>query len=118
MARYASAGGGDDAQLEMGDRGFVRLVQRLEPDQLGDGELTESRNFRLERRAAQVRKAIRNISGVLEQDGDPLRIPFWLVDTPGGESILAASRTDDVVTLTVDHGFPSGGPAWLKMPNA
>lgn len=116
MARYASAGGGDDAQLEMGDRGFLRLVQRLEPDQLADGELTELRNFRLERRAAQVRRAIKNISGVLEQDGDPLRLPFWLVDTPGGMAVSSASRTGTVVTLTVTHGFEvDTDPAWLKV---
>jgi len=68
----------------------------------------------MDRGAWQPRKAIRNLSGALEVDGDPLFIPFWLVDTSGGVTITAASRTGTLVTLTATHGFEvTTDPAWL-----
>lgn len=72
--------------------------------------------MRMDRGSIQPRKAIRNLSGALEVDGDPLLIPFWLVDTSGGLTISAASRVDDMVTLTVTHGFEvASDGAWLHV---
>lgn len=98
----------------LGDRGFFRVNSRLEPEQLESGVVASARNMRMDKGSIQPRKGIRSLSGALEVDGDPLFIPFWLVDTPGGITILSASRVDEVVTMTVVHGFESAtDPAWL-----
>jgi hypothetical protein len=98
----------------LGDRAFFRVNLRLEPEQLEAGVVASSLNGRMDRGSWQPRKAIRNLSGALEVDGDPLFLPFWLVDTSGGLTISAAERVDELVTLTVTHGFEvDTDPAWL-----
>src|SRR6478736_832418 len=98
----------------LGDRAFFRVNSRLEPEQLESGVVASSLNGRMDRGAWQTRRAIRNLSGALEVDGDPLFVPFWLVDASGGISILSASRDGETVTLTAVHGFEATDePAWL-----
>jgi hypothetical protein len=106
MPRYRSAGGLDDAGMSMGDRAFLRFNARLEPDQLKDGELSVSENGRMDRGVWQPRPAIESLSGTLQVTGDPLRLPFYLVDAVGGETIVSAERVDDLITIEVTgHGF-------------
>lgn len=115
MPQYRSTGGLDDPPVEgMGDRAFLRFNARLEADQLQPGELSVSENGRMDRGVWQPRRAIVNVSGALQVDGDPLRLPFFLVDTSGGLTVSAASRVDDLVTLTVTgHGFGVGLTGYL-----
>ena len=114
MGKYRSSGGLDDAEIVMGDRAFLRFNARLEPDQLRDGELSVSSNGRMDRGVWQPRRGIESLSGALQLDGDPLRIPFYLVDAVGGETIVSADRVDEVVTVEVTgHGFEVGSSGYL-----
>lgn len=116
MSAYRTAGALDDAGSPLGDRAFFRVDSRLEPEQLEPGTLASSLNGRMEKRSWQPRRAISNLSGALQVDGDPLRIPFFLVDTPGGLAIDSASRTGTTVTLEIaGHPFTPGDVAWLKV---
>lgn len=110
MARAPSFGG-----LEMGDRGFLRVNARLEGEQLQPGELSLSENGRMDRGAWQQRMGIQNLSGALQNDANPLLLPFFLVDTPGGLAIASAARVDEVVTVEFSspHGFGAGLFAYL-----
>lgn len=115
MPEYRSTGGLDDSPVGgMGDRAFLRFNARLEADQLQPGELSVSENGRMDRGVWQPRRAIANLSGTLQVDGDPLRIPFFLVDTSGGLTVASASRVTTVVTVTVTgHGFGVGLTGYL-----
>lgn len=98
----------------MGDRGFFRLNSRLEPEQLGAGDVSVSINGRMERGSWQPRRGIDNISGALQSDGDPLRLPFFLVDTPGGLAITSAERIGTEVSLEIPgHPFTPTTSAYL-----
>lgn len=109
MSKWASAGDTEDKQLAMGDRGFVKVSARLEPDLLQPSEVTVSENGRMDRGAWQPRKGIVSLSGVLQETGSPLRLSFFLVDAVGGETIVSADRVDDLVTVEVTgHGFGLG----------
>ena len=114
MARYRSSGGLDDAEIVMGDRAFLRWNARLEPDQLKDGELSVSSNGRMDRGVWQPRPGIRSLSGALQVTGDPLRLPFFIVDTVGGLTVSSAARVTTLVTLTfASHPFTVGQTAYL-----
>jgi hypothetical protein len=100
--------------MDMGDRAFLRFNARLEPDQLRDGELSVSSNGRMDRGVWQPRPGISSLSGALQLSGDPLRLPFYLVDAVGGETIDSAERVDDLITIEVTgHGFEVGTSGYL-----
>lgn len=106
MGQFRSYGGFDDSISSDGDVGFVGMNLRLLPNQLQPGEVRLSRNGRMDG-YWQGRKGIALRSGALSEGANPLTLPFWLVDTVGGDAISAASLTDDVVSLTVTgHGLP------------
>lgn len=101
MATYRSTGRLDDPSMEDGDRGFVGINQREQPNQLRAGEVVESKNGRIDG-AWQPRKGVELKSGQLSSSALPLRLPFFLADTQ--LTITAASRASNVVTLTVGAG--------------
>ena len=107
MSRYRSYQSLDDPQLEDGDRGFATLNTRLRPNQLEAGMLSISMNGRMQG-YWQPRMGITTLSGNLATEGNPLRLPFWLVDTPGGLTVTAASRVGELVTLNADNNFADG----------
>lgn len=114
MPRARSLGGMDSEPVLMGDRSFLSVNSRLEPDQLAEGVVAVSENGRMDRGSWQPRKAIESVSGALQIDGDPLRLPFYLVDTSGGKTVASAGRVDEVVTVTVTgHGFEVGSSGYL-----
>lgn len=110
MARAPSTGG-----LEMGDQGFLRVNARLEGEQLQPGECSLSENGRMDRGVWQQRLGIQNLSGALQNDADPLLLPFFLVDTPGGLAVDSAERTGELVVLTLSHSFPPESYGWLGL---
>ena len=96
----------DSASVPMGDRGFLRLNMRLEPEQLPAGEVSRSENGRMDRGSWQPRKAIENLSGVLQSDGDPLELPFFLVDAVGGRDVSPGTVTvSGSVSPSIDGTF-------------
>lgn len=114
MPRYRSTGGLDDAGIDMGDRAFLRWNARLEPNQLRDGEVSVSQNGRMDRGVWQPRRGIESLSGTLQVEGNPLRIPFFIVDANGGLVLTSAARVGTLVTLTkAAHPFTVGETAYL-----
>jgi hypothetical protein len=114
MSSALSSGGLADIPLEMGDRAFSRLNMRLEPDQLQAGEVAVSENGRMEKLSWQPRRGIDSLSGTLQVDGDPLKLPFYLVDLAGGEPVSSASRADELVTVTLTNPlFTEAGSGYL-----
>jgi hypothetical protein len=87
--------------MSMGDRAFLRFNARLEPDQLKDGELSVSENGRMDRGVWQPRPAIESLSGTLQVTGDPLRLPFFVVNAVGGETVLSAARLGTSVSVSI-----------------
>jgi len=89
------------------DRGFFGVNQRLQLNQLKEGEVRESLNGRMEG-YWKPRKGVVTRTESLTTGGSPLQLPFFLV----GTSILitAASVTSGVVTLTTasNHGLTDG----------
>ena len=82
MARYASFGRLDSQLVDDGDTAFVRLNQRLRPDQLKSGEVAVSQNGRMDLDGSwQTRKGYRNVFGNIANAGSALVIPFALNDS-------------------------------------
>ena len=106
MSQFRSTGGLDDSIAEDGDRGFYGVNRRLQLNQLQEGEVRESLNGRMEG-YWKPRKAVIAQKTSLTTGGTPLRLPFYLIDTP--KTISAASVTAGVLSLTITgHGFAAG----------
>lgn len=85
------------------DRGFFGVNQRLQLNQLKEGEVRESLNGRMEGYWKPRRGAIAR-TGSLTSGGSPLQLPFFLIDT--SKTISNATVAAGVVTLTVTaHGL-------------
>ncbi len=109
MPSFRTSGGLDDPVVVDGDVGFLGVNNRLPVWQLGTGMLSLSENGRIDG-DWQPRRGVDVVADGSLAVGSPLRLPFWLIDEPGGEVVTAASRVGEVVTLTVPgHGLPIGG---------
>lgn len=94
---------------------FVGMNLRNSPSQLAEGEVCLSKNGRMEG-YWQPRRGVLLRSGALTTDENPLTVPFFLVDTAGGKTVSAASRVDEVVTITVTgHGFTVAAVGYLGL---
>ena len=105
MSQFAQSGSAmDDAQASDGDGGFVGVNQRLQLNQLAVGEVRESLNGRMDG-YWKPRRGVVARTGSLVSGGDPLQLPFFLIDS--AKSITAASVSSEVVTITtsVAHGL-------------
>ncbi len=104
--------------MDDGDVGFAGMNLRLPPWQLKAGELAMSSNGRIDGHWVP-RRGVDVVTAESLAEGSPLRLPFWLVDANAGGAegaqglvVSAASRVDDVVTLTVTgHGFAPNASA-------
>ena len=108
MSQFAQSGSAmDDAISEDGDRGFAGINQRLQLNQLKPGEVRESLNGRMEG-YWKPRRVVVSRTGALTVGGDPLQLPFYLIDVP--KTISSASYASNVVTITMsaNHGFEVG----------
>ena len=106
MSQFASHGGRsvNDPIGEVADRGFQSVNQRLQLNQLQEGEVRESLNGRMEG-YWKPRKNVVSRTGALTTGGSPLQLPFLLIDTP--KTIASSSLAANVVTITITagHGF-------------
>jgi hypothetical protein len=104
MSQFAQSGSAmDDAQASDGDGGFAGVNQRLQLNQLEVGEVRESLNGRMDGYWKPRRGAVAR-TGSLVSGGDPLQLPFFLIDS--AKSITAASVAAGVVTITITgHGL-------------
>ena len=107
MPEYRTYGANDDRIAKDGDYGFIGFNNRLRPDQLGKGFLTDSQNVRLDRNGeAQVRKGIELIEAPFAVGGDVLRLPAAAeIGTDISRlptTIRSASLTSNVVSIVLD----------------
>lgn len=108
MPDYRTYGARDDRIAKDGDVGFIGFNNRLRPDQLAGGMLTDAQNVRLDRNGeAQVRKGIQVVEAPFAVGGDVFRLPD---DSEIGNDIArlpttieSASLTSDVVSLVLDE---------------
>jgi hypothetical protein len=108
MPEYRSYGDLDDRIANDGDVGFIGFNNRLRPDQLAGGMLTDAQNVRLDRNGeAQVRKGIQVIEAPFAVGGDVFRLPE---ESEIGNDIArlpttieSASLTSNVVSLVLDE---------------
>ena len=109
MSRYSTYGSLDDRIGQDGDVGFVGFNNRLRPDQLQAGMLSDAQNIRTDRNGqAQVRKGVDLVSAPLSTGTSALTLPFTLVVD---DTSVTATRTDATVVLTniTATDFPSSG---------
>ncbi len=111
MSQFRSTGGMDDSIAEDGDRGFAGVNQRLQLNQLKPGEVRESLNGRMEG-YWKPRKVVVSRTGALAVGGEPLQLPFYLIDV--AKTISSASYASNVVTITMsaNHGFEVGSSGY------
>ncbi len=108
MSQFAQSGSAMDAAIgETADREFVSVNQRLQLNQLQEGEVRESLNGRMEG-YWKPRKNVVSRTGALTTGGSPLQLPFYLVGT--SVRITEATISSGVVTLTTQasHGLTDG----------
>lgn len=112
MATYSSFTGLDSPIGDAGDSSFVRLNQRLRPDQLQPGEVAISENGRMGIDGAwQTRRGINLISPPLTTSGQVLTLPFFAYAnvTPS-----ALSNAQGVISMTVTgHDFVTSTLAFV-----
>ena len=113
MSAYRSTGGLDDAIAEDGDRGFVGVNQRDPLNQLAAGVVRESLNGRMDGHW-KPRKNVVALTGALTTGGNPLNLPFYLMDA--SKAITAAALVSGKIQVTITgHGFPVGSQGNAKV---
>jgi len=108
MPEYRTYGARDDRIAKDGDVGFIGFNNRLRPDQLAGGMLTDAQNVRLDRNGeAQVRKGIQVVEAPFAVGGDVFRLPE---ESEIGDDVArlpttieSASLTSNVVSLVLDE---------------
>jgi len=106
MSQYRSTGGLDDAIASDGDKAFNSVNLRDQLNQLLPTEVRESVNGRMEG-YWKPRKSVESRTGALVSGGNPLQLPFLVIDAT--KTISSASYLTNTVTITVTaHGFAVG----------
>jgi len=109
MPEYRAYGGLDDRISKAGDVGFAGFNNRLRPDQLQPGLLSDAQNIRVDRNGeAQVRKGVELVVAPLAVGADALTLPFTLV---ADDSSVTVTQTagDLVITNVTATDYPSSG---------
>ena len=99
---------GDDT-----DRGFFAINQRLQLNQLQEGEVRESLNGRMEG-YWKPRKGVVEKSSGLTTGQTPLSLPFYLLDSPKAISAVTAAAGTITITIT-GHGLEAGSSGWATV---
>lgn len=113
MPIYSQYGSIDTRFAETGDNAFLRVNNRLRPDQLKSGEIAESINGRMDLNGAwQPRKGVQVVGGTLTANTRAIQLldtPTWKLYSGTPVSISSADRTATTITIvtTGSHGFSS-----------
>jgi hypothetical protein len=95
------------------DRGFFAINQRLQLNQLQEGEVRESLNGRMEG-YWKPRKGVVEKSSGLTTGQTPLSLPFYLLDSP--KTISAVTAAAGTITITITgHGLEAGSSGWATV---
>ena len=145
MSQFRSVGGLDEPISEDVDRGFFSVNQRLQLNQLQEGEVRESLNGRMEG-YWKPRKGVVEKTAGLTTGQTPLQLPFYLIGiaenyllTEGSENLIfensqvstleeeiIISTSKPIVNVTVpstglvyitvtDHGCEAGSYGWATI---
>ena len=107
MARYDVYGAQDNRLVEDLDQGFTGFNNKLRPDQLRSGILTESNNGRMDLNGEwQPRKGIEIFSTPFT--ASVFKLPFRLHDTLPSVSSYARDGTTFTVNFSGTHGITTG----------
>ena len=114
MSQFRSAGGLDEAISEDVDRWFFSVNQRLQLNQLQEGEVRESLNGRMEG-YWKPRKGVVEKTAALTTDQIPLQLPFYLIDTPKAISGVTIPVTGTIRITVTAHEFEVGSTGWATI---
>jgi hypothetical protein len=119
MARYSKYGAFDTPIATDGDTGFLRMNNRLRPDQLKPTDVAYSSNGRMDLDGAwQVRRGIENFGPTLTANTESIQLlatPTWKLYS-GAVSISSASRSTTTVTVDTSsaHGYSSNTLVYIS----
>ena len=116
MSRYATYGSLDDRIAQDGDVGFVGFNNRLRPDQLQAGMLSDAQNIRTDRNGqAQVRKGVDLVSAPLSVGSNAMTLPFFILDATKTTNGTAISSNELVLNFASAHTLEAGATAQVKL---
>ena len=108
MTTYSNYSGIDTPIVNDGDFGFIGFNNRIRPDQLRPGLLSDSQNVRIDRNnEAQVRKGIDLVGNPLVSSGTALTLPFYLIADDTTFTITINSGSLEITGIDATN-FPSG----------
>jgi len=115
MSQFAQSGGAMDSAIgEDVDREFVSVNQRLQLNQLQEGEVRESLNGRMEG-YWKPRKGVVEKTSALTTGTSPLALPFYLMDTPKTISGVTVPTTGTIRITVTAHGFTAASTGWATV---
>ena len=114
MSQFRSVGGLDEPISEDVDRGFFAVNQRLQLNQLQEGEVRESLNGRMEG-YWKPRKGVVEKTAALTTGQTPLQLPFYLIDVAKTISDVTIPVTGTVRITVTAHGFEAGSSGWATI---
>jgi hypothetical protein len=114
MSQFRSVGGLDDPINEDVDRFFFAVNQRLQLNQLQEGEVRESLNGRMEG-YWKPRKNVAKLTDALTTGQVPLQLPFYLIDSAKTISNVTIPATGTVRITITSHGFAAGSSGWATI---
>jgi len=115
MSQFAQSGSALDSAIgEDVDRGFTGVNQRLQLNQLQEGEVRESLNGRMEG-YWKPRKGIVEKTAALTTGETPLQLPFYLIDVAKTISDVEVPVTGTVRLTVTGHGFGAGTSGWATV---
>ena len=115
MSQFAQSGSAMDSAIgEDVDRGFVSVNQRLQLNQLQEGEVRESLNGRMEG-YWKPRKGVVEKTSALTTGASPLALPFYLMETPKTISGVTVPTTGTIRITVTAHGFTAASTGWATV---
>ena len=114
MSQFRSSGGLDEPISEDVDRGFFSVNQRLQLNQLQEGEVRESLNGRMEG-YWKPRKNVVEKTSALTTGQTPLQLPFYLIDAAKTISNVTVPVTGTVRITVTAHGFAAASSGWATI---
>ena len=114
MSQFRSVGGLDEPISEDVDRGFFAVNQRLQLNQLQEGEVRESLNGRMEG-YWKPRKGVVEKTAGLTTGQTPLQLPFYLIDAAKTISDVTVPVTGTVRITVNSHGLAAASSGWATI---